>query len=161
MRSVLAIDPGNNGALVRLTKSGDFEWRSMPLKEDGKNTSVDFFGVEKILRSFLGVDMVLLERASAFNMGASGAFNYGRGFAALEIAIALLDMPVTYVEPSKWSRAMHQGISKDLKPKAKSLIAAERLYPKQFKQVPRGPISGKPHEGVIDALLIAGYGLKG
>ena len=63
---------------------------------------------------------------------------------------------MTYLEPSKWAKVMHEGISKDLKPKAKSTIAVERLFKKFHGSLPRNK-NGKIHEGVMDALLIAGY----
>jgi hypothetical protein len=164
MKNVIGIDPGNSGALVLLGKEV-FEFSLMPLKQDGKSSVVDYRGLEKSIAALASkvsgqVDMVFLERAYAGGMGATSAFNYGRGFATLELVVELLDLPVTYVEPAKWTKVMHQGISKDLKPKAKSVIAAKRLFPKEFRMVPVGPKSGKPHEGILDALLIAGYGMR-
>jgi hypothetical protein len=54
---------------------------------------------------------------------------------------------------------MHQGISKKLKPKVKSEIAVNQLYPKLVGMLPRR-LRGGMHDGFIDALLIAGYGLR-
>jgi hypothetical protein len=54
---------------------------------------------------------------------------------------------------------MHEGVSSDLKPKAKSLIAAKRLYASLYAKLPKKP-KGGDHDGYIDALLIAGYGLR-
>ncbi len=48
---------------------------------------------------------------------------------------------------------------KDLLPKAKSLIAVKRLFPKLVKQLPRDR-KGNLLDGPVDALLIAGYGLR-
>ncbi len=153
---ILAIDPGQQGAFVWLDKDGFFDWASMPLKSDGTK-DIDF---EK-LRALMNRrgSRVLLERAHAGAMGTTGAFNYGRSFAAIEIAIQLSGFPVTYVEPAKWAKVMHEGISKDLKPKAKSTIAVERLFKNLLDQIPKNK-NGKMHEGVMDALLIAGYGLR-
>jgi hypothetical protein len=92
-------------------------------------------------------------------MGTKGAFNYGRGFAAIEIVLQDGDFPYTLVEPQKWAKVMHAGIGKDLKPKAKSAIAVARLFPKLSKLCTFDK-AGKPHDGAIDALLIAGYGLR-
>lgn len=150
---VLAIDPGQQGAFVWL--EGDFfEWAVMPLKADGSK-DVDFEKVRALMNRRSA--RVFLERAHAGAMGTTGAFNYGRAFAALEIAILLSNFPVTYVEPAKWAKVMHDGISKDLKPKAKSTIAVERLFKKFHDQIPKNK-NGKMHEGVMDALLLAGYG---
>jgi hypothetical protein len=78
---------------------------------------------------------------------------------ALEIAVRQSGVPVVYVEPQKWTKVMHQGVSNDLKPKAKSLIALERLCPKIYPKVPTNK-NGKLHDGVVDATLIASYGIR-
>lgn len=153
---ILAIDPGQAGAIVFL-ESAKMNFHLMPLKNDGTK-DIDFKAVRDILEKYPGA-RVLLERAHPGAMGVTGAFNYGRGFAALEIAIALSGLPVTYIEPAKWCKVMHEGIEKDLKPKAKSVIAVQRLFPALLDQIPKNK-NGKMHEGVMDALLIAGYGLR-
>lgn len=160
-KTVLGIDPGLAGAFV-LFDGKDFASFEMPVANSGKDKFVEFDAVHELLTHLTGTNTdlhVYLERAVSFGMGTKGAFNYGRGFAAIEIAIELLKMPVTYVEPGKWTKEMHAGISGDLKPKAKSLIAAKRLFPKLVGQLPKGK-KGKILDGPIDALLIAAYGLR-
>lgn len=152
---VVAIDPGQQGAFVFLDGE-NFESYVMPL---APSKDVDFDAVRSILAKAPGAH-VFLERAHAGAMGVTGAFNYGRAFMALEIAIKLSGLAVTYVEPAKWTKLMHEGISKDLKPKAKSLIAVQRLFPNLIEKIPKTPKSGKMHEGVVDALLIAGFGAR-
>jgi hypothetical protein len=152
---VIAIDPGQSGAFVGLD-SGAMSCELMPLQE---NKDVDFDRVQKILSAY-AKHHVFLERAHPGAMGVSGAFNYGRAFATLELAIKLSGLAVTYVEPAKWTKLMHEGISSDLKPKAKSLIAVRRLFPELIDKIPKTPRSGKLHDGVVDALLIAGYGAR-
>lgn len=158
---VLGVDPGIQGHFVIFNGKG-FESFKMPIRKIGKTNEIIFGDVHKLLfalkEKFEGLH-VYLERAVSFGMGSTGAFNYGRGFAALEIAIELIGMPVTYVEPGKWTKEMHQGIASDLKPKAKSLVAVRRLYPKLVQSIPTNK-NGKMDEGCVDALLIAGYGLK-
>lgn len=160
-KAVIGIDPGLDGAFMLFDGISFRSW-NMPTIVEGKNRSVDFDGVHELLWGLSDVNTdlhVFLERAVPFSMGTTGAFNYGRGFAAIEIAIQLLKMPVTYVEPSKWTKEVHAGISGDLKPKAKSLIAVKRLFPKLVEHLPRGK-KGKLLDGPIDALLIAAYGLN-
>lgn len=159
---ILGIDPGNEGAFV-LTDGDRITTYPMPLIVHGKIKEIDFNAVVailKLMQTWPGGVHVYLERAIPFAMGSKHAFNYGRGFAALEIAVALARLPVTYVEPAKWTKVMHEGISNDLKPKMKSLIAVERLYPKLVKSLPITPKSKKLKDGFVDALLIAGYGLR-
>lgn len=163
-KHVMGIDPGLSGAFVLLPVGGKkmTVWK-MPITKTGKVVEISYPEVSEILRNADAMaegDLhVFLERAVPFAMGTKSAFNYGRGFAALEIAIADLDIPFTLVEPGKWTKAMHAGIKGDLKPKAKSLIAVRRLFPKLVPGLSPNR-NGKPHEGVVDALLIAGYGLR-
>lgn len=158
---VLAIDPGLTGAFV-LTDGKRLKTWPMPVKVNGKEKSVHFDGVHALLWEVMdgyGTPHVFLERAVAFGQGAKMAFNYGRGFEALLIAIELLKFPMTLVEPSKWAKEMHEGILADLKPKVKSRMAVERLFPHLVRQLPKNK-KGVFQDGPIDALLIAGYALR-
>lgn len=158
---ILGIDPGLQGHFV-LYDGKDFGSWKMPVRKIGKNSEIVFADVHALLHAVMAANKnvhVYLERAVSFGMGSTGAFNYGRGFAAIEIALGLLEFPVTYVEPHKWTKEMHEGISKDLKPKAKSLVAVERIFPKLVRALPRNT-KGRLDEGAVDALLIAGYGWR-
>lgn len=151
----MGIDPGQKGALVWLKGDAvDFEFLEMPLNAEG---DVSFEGILKALKNIPDSIPVYLERAVPFAMGTKHAFNYGRGFAAIECALFIAKRAVTYIEPGKWAKVMHQGIDSNLKPKVKSIIALERLYPKLAPLVPKSPKSKKYHDGVMEALLIAGY----
>ena len=152
---IIGIDPGQSGAFVFLRETGDMASLVMPLNE---SKEIDFERVREILKPHINAT-IYLERAIPMAMGSKHAFNYGRGFAALEIAIRLSGLAVVYVEPTKWAKVMHEGISSDLKPKAKSLIAVKRLFPALVGSIPASK-TGKLHEGIIDALLIAGFGLR-
>lgn len=159
--AVLGIDPGISGAFV-LTDGKTVETWAMPIKTNGKDKMVHFDGVHELLHGIQEYTPglhIYLERAVPMAMGSKHAFNYGQGFAAILIAIELFQIPMTLVEPQKWSKEMHEGISTDLKPKAKSLIACERLFPKLFASLPKNK-NGKTLDGPIDALLIAAYGLR-
>jgi len=156
---VLAIDPGLKGGFV-IFDGKKFKWWAMPVVDDGKDKLVEFDRVHEILSVEVNAGThVFLERAVSFGMGTKGAFNYGRGFASVEIAIELVGLPVTYVEPGKWTKEMCAGISNDMKPKAKALVAVKRLYPKLVESLPRDK-KGKILDGAVDALLIAAYGLR-
>lgn len=158
---VMGIDPGVQGAFVVLD-SKRAEYFSMPLLVVGKEKRVDYLRVLDHLHNVEerhGRLHVFLERAVPMAMGSKAAFSYGRGFEALVIALGIVRFPVTHVEPGRWAKEMHEGISADLKPKAKSLIAVQRLYPHLVASLPKKPKGGF-HDGPIDALLIAGYGLR-
>lgn len=153
-QKVMGIDPGQKGAIVML-HGKELVQAPIPYGED----SVDY---EKLvgLIEFMSPDFIFLERAVPLAMGAKHAFNYGRDFMAIELAVKQSKRSVTYVEPNKWVKVMHQGINADLKPKAKSLIAIERLCSHLVQFIPKGPKSGKLDEGVVDAILIAEYGKR-
>lgn len=157
----LGIDPGFSGAFVLTDGDRFIKTWPMPLVVNGADRMIDFDGVHELLWNLLEEYRfhIFLERAVPMAMGSKGAFNYGRGFAAIEIAIELHKIPVTYVEPAKWAKYMHEGLSTDLRPKAKSLMAVKRLYPKLVSVLPTNA-KGTLHDGPIDALLIAGYGIR-
>jgi hypothetical protein len=161
VKPVLGIDPGINGAFV-ITDGKFLRSYPMPIVVNGKEKLIDFDGVWarlSAIKTAHGPIHVFLERAVPMAMGSKGAFTYGRGFEALIIALNLHKFPLTHVEPNRWTKEMHEGISADLKPKARSLIAVKRLYPHLVKSLPKKPKGGL-HDGPIDALLIAGYGLR-
>jgi hypothetical protein len=156
--NILSIDPGYNGYLCLLAGSGA-DFFPMPIIEIGKIKEINFASIQATLQSFKMLDggHVFLERAMPMAMGAKHAFNYGRGFAALEIAIKLSGLPVTYVEPRTWQKIMFAGVDQKLKPKEQALVAVERLatgfnIPKNSK--------GRFHDGAVDALLIGLYGQR-
>lgn len=158
--TVLGIDPGLSGAFV-IFDGKEFASFAMPIRADGKDKRIHFGDLMHLLLELMeeyDVDHAFLERAVSFGMGTKAAFNYGRGFEAITIAIGNTKLPFTLVEPKNWTKEMHAGISADLKPKVKSAVAVERLYPKLVDQLPRK--KGKLLDGPVDALLIAGYGLR-
>ena len=159
MSSIVGIDPGISGALVWTDGEAVLEVHLMPVEKVERETRVIFDELNALLRRKIGRPYVFLEKPVSFGMGGKQAFSYGRGFEALTIALELNQYPVTLVEPSKWAKVMHEGISADLKPKAKSLIAVRRLYPRLVKRLPTRPKGGLM-DGAVDALLIAGYGLR-
>lgn len=157
---VIGIDPGVSGAIVITNGKDYFRHFPMPTETDGKDTRVSFAGLLSIAQQLREVDApVFVERALPMAQGMKQAFNYGRGFEALIIALVTSGLPYTLVEPQKWAKEMHEGISTDLKAKAKSLVAVKRLYPQLLCKLPIKS-KGGIHDGPIDALLIAGYGLR-
>lgn len=153
---VLGIDPGLSGAIV-LFGGGVFDYIVMPIKNKNEVNAT-------LIKNFIEshqhlIDCVFLERPLAFNMPARAALNYGRGFGAIEAVVELSGLPVIYVEPKKWTKIIHQGINSKLEAKEKSLVALNRLHPKIKPLIPANR-NGKLHDGVVDALLIADYGVR-
>lgn len=161
MQKVIGIDPGLTGAFVLTDGEGYFAHWAMPFSGEGRERRIEFGEAVRILYSAtrLGAKRIFIERPVSFGMSTNSAYSYGRGFEAILIAIEISKLPYTLIEPAKWTKAMHEGISADLKPKAKSLIAVKRLFPKLVGELPTKPKGGL-HDGPVDALLIAGYGLR-
>lgn len=160
---VVGVDPGIHGAIVMTDGRQLVKFWKLPIKVDGKEKYVHFEEVDLIFKQLVryGRPHVYLERAIPFALGSKSAFTYGRGFEALLIALRINELAFTLVEPGKWAKEMHEGISADFKPKKKSAIAVERLFPQLVKSLPKATESGtKLADGPVDALLIAGYGLR-
>ena len=135
---------------------------AMPVPKKAAEKRVSFVAVVELLSDIkrrFGNLPVFLERAKPMAMGSRFAFNYGRDFEKLVIALSNLGFTVTQVEPSKWAREMHQGISDQFRPKAKSMVAVQKLYPRLVPKMP-AKRNGALQDGPVDALLLAGYGLR-
>lgn len=153
-KTFIGIDPGKKGAIVILNGE-DFHYFKMPLD---KNNDVDFHRVLEIL-NWHDDAFVTLERAVAFGMGVTSAFNYGRDFKTIQIVIDFMDMKSILVMPKQWTDVMLKGIKRTEDKKLNNSKAAKKLFPKIFKQLPRNR-NGKLLDGVVDALLIAEYGRR-
>lgn len=154
---ILAIDPGLSGAFV-WWDGVNFSFEKMPITKTGKHSEISYRDVKKIIEKEKCAH-VFLERAKALAMGATHAFNYGRGFAAIEISIIEIGLPVTYVEAHVWTKVILEGTPSDLKTKARASVAVQRLLPQLIDQIPKNR-KGVLDEGVVDALLIAEYGRR-
>lgn len=156
--NVLGIDPGFDGALV-LTDLSTLKYWKMPVSVEGKTKRIDHEAVFKILISVGPHVRVYLEKPVSFGMSPRGAFNYGRGYESILVALRTAWMKVELVEPAKWTKVMHEGVSKDLKPKVKSIRALKKRYPHLVSALPTNR-NGALYDGPVDALLIAAYGLQ-
>lgn len=162
-KKILAIDPGVTGAFVVTDGVAFVQSHEMPVVLYGRDKAVTFDGVHRLLQNIKiehGLLHVYLERAVPMAMGSKSAFSYGRGFEALVIALSIHKFPVTQIEPNKWTKEMHEGISADLRPKVRSMIAVKRLFPQLVGMLPKRVKTGALHDGPVDALLMAGYGLR-
>ena len=158
MTNILGIDPGQKGGMVLLSPSGVvIAHKEIPLdtlKDLDKMRLNDYI---KDFKKF-GEMHVILERILPFAMSAKSCLTFGRHLGMLEFAFYVEKIPMTLIEAAKWTKEMHQGIDANLKPKVKSSIAVERLFPALNLSFPKN--YKKPHEGIVDALLIAEYGRR-
>lgn len=163
MRTIVGIDPGVTGALVALSADRslvDLDLAiPMPVLTDRNGKSlVDAAAVLRFLLE-AAPSHIYLEQVHAMpargkggesrTMGATSAFNFGRGFGTLEAVAACAQIPVTLVPPQRWKRAAGLiGTDKDF-----ARTAALRLFPAAGDLLKR-----KKDIGLADAMLIARYG---
>jgi hypothetical protein len=98
-----------------------------------------------------------------FKSSAKSTFNFGGVNYATEMLCVALEIPYTKVQAKKWQGVMFEGIpkvfkeGKKLDTKAMALIAAKRLFPTVKLTDPDSKRAKVPHNGIVDALLIAEY----
>jgi len=102
------------------------------------------------------IDRAFVEKVHAMpGQGVSSMFKFGWGLGAIEATLTCLCIPYTLTHSSVWTRHIHKDIDAE-NSKQKSAIAAAQLYPAHnFLKSAR---SRKPHDGMIDAALIAKHG---
>ncbi len=153
MVRILGIDPGLGGALALLTAAGSLEISDMPCHEidrGGKHKrQVDVAALASLIRDARPSHAVL-ERVGAMpGQGVSSMFAFGRSVGQLEGIIAALAIPISYVTPQTWRRALAVPGGKD-----GSRLRASELMPGHAANWHR-----KRDDGRAEAALIALWGL--
>ena len=151
----IGIDPGLSGAIAVLTDD-TLQIHDMPVMtvdHNGKaKRQVSANELAELLNLYAGKDChVYVERVSAMaGQGVTSVFSFGRSFGMIEGILAALKMPVTFVAPATWTRAIGRSPGKDA-----SRARAMELFPNYeyfFKRV--------KDDGRADAALIAHWGRK-
>jgi crossover junction endodeoxyribonuclease RuvC len=152
---ILGVDPGLSGGLAIVTEDGLIA-EPMPVV----GGEIDLAGLTRWLRANQGIiEMAYIEKVSAMpKQGVSSTFKFGDGFGSVKGVLAALGIPFELVTPQKWGKVMHAGVKPDLPSKARSQLAASRIFPKfNFLATERSRV---PHEGMVEAALIAEYGRR-
>lgn len=143
---VAGIDPGQRGAIV--------------IVENGEIIDMTLL-VNVTPRQWLQQRMtkiVYIEHAQTMpQQGIVSAFNYGRDFGYL-LGTLSGGFITNLVAPKTWAGAVHKIAPRHKDPKRRSLAVAQHLWPEQdWLATPKSRV---PHDGLIDAALIALYGLS-
>lgn len=152
---VMGIDPGKSGGWAIINEeytiqaSGHFE------------SDLDTVFISELLGAieFYKPSAIYCEKVNAQpKFGSKGSFIFGYSFG--QIVGALWQSKVLYrlVPPQTWQREVYLGIPKDLKGKERSHLAASRLFPHDKFLI--SVRAKKPHEGMLEAALIAFYGIR-
>lgn len=120
----------------------------------------------------LSMHIVYEDLHSVHGSSAKSNFSFGVNNGLVIAAVQISEIAYTKIQPKKWQKTMWEGIrpveipvpgkkNKDGSPKYKidtkatSLVAARRLFPQEsFLATERSKV---PHNGIVDAVLIAEY----
>jgi hypothetical protein len=179
----VGIDPGLGGGLAAVltpttpnhTVGRGVEHylaRAMPVRPhySGKGNEVDTDTIERWLWSLplrrdgepLEDVKVYIERVGNVpvkgrKQGGMSMFTFGDGFGCLRTAVRNADFPVDYVQPQAWQKVVLAGMSRKNPKRAALSFVSRRFRNLDLKATER---SKGPHEGIVDALCIAEYGLR-
>jgi hypothetical protein len=170
-KTYVGIDPGMNGGICILSPNSPPQLSKMPLLA---KVEIDVKLIADMLYAIPHVFIVIEDVHSVFGASAAANFSFGFGCGSLFTILKIIDVPFSKVQPKTWQKEMWQGVkpieintgkqNKDGSPKYKidtkatSLLAATRLFPNiNFLASER---SKKPHDGLIDAILLAEYGRR-
>jgi len=154
---IVGIDPGKKGAVVGLDyETGSIAWMEpLPLVGD----QFDPVSFLLAIHSRPKIKHIVLEHAQSFRgQGIVSTFNYARDFGIIVGILTATKLPFTLVKPQLWQKTMFVGTSPGVDPKVRAFQVASRLWP-SISFLP-GPKSKKPHDGMVDAALIAEYGRR-
>lgn len=154
---VLGIDPGLKGGLCVLSKEhGLLELKPMPVIGRDINTA-ELREMIKRARFDFGAEVAVIEKVHSMpGQGLSSTFTFGKGYGILIGQVSMLGMDFELVSPQKWQSIFHNKENSKT-PKQRSLEAAEKLFPlEDFLASDRSRV---PHDGLVDAALIAQWGI--
>lgn len=153
-RIIIGIDPGLSGALAVLDGGRLVDAIDMPVVEIVRNSKrkreIDPAALASILRPLAG-SVAVLERVGAMpKQGVSSMFAFGRSVGMVEGALAALAIPVHYVTPQTWLKAMAVPGGD-----GGGRLRASQLFPGDVDRWRRVKDDGR-----ADAVLIAAFGAR-
>jgi hypothetical protein len=158
MSLTVGIDPGLSGGIAVLSEdiTTAVPMPVMPSPK-GKGRVLDITSIIKILEAYKA-GVVFIERQQAMTgQGISSTGTTMQNYGILIGILAGLRVPYEIVGARKWQRELLTVPTKG-DPKAAARAAAEALFP--GVDLRRSTRARKPHEGMVDAILIAEYGRR-
>lgn len=187
---VIGIDPGKTGAIVALDEAGKILWKHVtPVigKEINWVKFASYLQAEYLLDLEDRATVYLEHVHAIYGASANNTFSFGGSFEGVKAQCAAFQIPIILIAPKKWQAVMWQGVPEYRKPPKKltkkelekkaagqtvrvpkskgavdtklmSKIAASRLFP--GADLTATDKCEVPHDGIVDALLIAEYGRR-
>jgi len=154
----IGVDNGLTGALVALSDhpGPPIEMRPMPTRGKAKGNEVDGEMIWSFIDSFDRDNItVILETPGKHSPGAQALCSMWDSYGCIRGILESRGIRHHRITPQQWQKVMLVGCAKgDTKPAA--LARAKQLWPQEsWLATPR---CKKPHDGMIDAALIAEYG---
>lgn len=159
-RLVAGIDPGRNGGVSVIAQGSD---RPYPFSVVARSKlQYTALGMPDVLwladyLNFASPEKVYLEKAHAMRgQGVRSIFTYGRDYGMLIAACQMVGVSVVQVPPASWQRLVpNWHLPAGEGPKERSLKAAKSLFGVRDEDLLATDRSVKPHEGIVDSLMIA------
>jgi hypothetical protein len=159
----IGVDPGVRGFAALLAPDGWVAFEPLA-RAAGK---ADLAGIVRQFRRigarwldgdlpYARCTVVLEEVHSMPRQGVASTFAFGRGFGRVEAAVVAAGLPLVYVRPAAWKKAILLASEREAK-KAGSVLACERLFP--ALQLPTNQ-RGRIDDNACDALCLAEYGSR-
>lgn len=148
---IIGIDPGLLGAIAFYNGLNLYVYDipTFAIERNGKaKRQINLQGLIEIIAKHHATHAYLENVNAMPGQGVSSMFQMGRGFGQIEMGLAAMDVPVTYVTPQVWKKAL--SVPKD---KDGARQRASQLMPKHSNHWLL-----KKHDGRAEAALIAYYG---
>ena len=154
----IGIDPGLQGGIATIRESGEITTLVMPTAKSGKKRILDnamlagTFSLSNILD--IKCYAILEQQQPMPKQGVTSMFSIGYGFGALKQCLVDFSIPHEVVRAQVWQKEF--GISgRKGNTKAQALQICQSLFPDLNLLATER--SKKPHEGVVDAVLVAEF----
>lgn len=158
----IGIDNGLDGGIVAVKDGALFTQTVMPVRKLGKGREVDILTMDIYLGSFSGPVTVILENASKHSAGTLALCSTWFTFGMIRSLLEVRGFRHEIVNPQVWQKQFwtRPKMPKDQKfdTKAAALNAANKLWP--MHDWTKSERATKPHDGMIDAALLAEYGRR-
>jgi len=155
----LGVDPGITGGWALFHENTLIDVGTFPSNDDSGFTRIDFAGMclEFARLRHLGAQRVHIERGIALpGQAVKAAVTQGYNMAVLHCAATSSGLEVIEEPPIAWATWLHRFVNR-VKDSKKDTFAALGALGIDLSIIPRGPRSGKPHSGIVDAAGIAVY----
>lgn len=146
---VLSIDPGMSGGWAILSRDGNLiACGDLPVAGEGTQRTISAPLLSAVIDAFMPERAIVEQVWPRPDNGATQAFRYGRGVGIIDGVIGAAGLPVTWVPPNKWKRAMKLTSEKEV-----SRQRAIQRWPSKAGEF----FARKKDEGRAEAALLGLY----